>query len=91
MCFFISDAKLEHKICTNLKKGCPWFHSYSFLLFSIGVDNDVYGDFAKLLASSSNVESADIPSGMQVRELTTGIVSQMCAKLINFFCFFHSA
>lgn len=36
------------------------------MLIFLGVDNEVYSDFAKLLASSSNVESADVPSSMQV-------------------------
>lgn len=36
--------------------------------FSVGSDTDVYSDFALLLASSSNVESADVPQAMQVKE-----------------------
>ncbi|XP_054724292.1 prodigiosin synthesizing transferase PigC-like [Uloborus diversus] len=37
-------------------------------------DNDVYGDFARLLSSSSNVESADVPAAM--KELARWIVQE---------------
>ncbi|GFY77678.1 putative phosphoenolpyruvate synthase [Trichonephila inaurata madagascariensis] len=55
---------------------------WNMIMFSIlsnakgDLDNDVYGDFAKLLATSSNVESANIPHAMQE-------VADQIAKDIN--------
>lgn len=34
--------------------------------FSLELDTDVYADFARLLSTSSDVESADVPQSLQV-------------------------
>lgn len=64
-CSDFAESLLIHAICTDMSS------LWNMIMFGIlakangGIDNDVYGDFAKLLASSSNVESADVPAAIQ--------------------------
>ncbi|GFT58159.1 phosphoenolpyruvate synthase, partial [Nephila pilipes] len=64
-CSDFDDSALTHVDC--MRNSSLW----NMVMFSIlrsakgDLDIDVYGDFAKLLATSSNVESANIPQAMQ--------------------------
>ncbi|GFY59801.1 phosphoenolpyruvate synthase, partial [Trichonephila inaurata madagascariensis] len=64
-CSDFDESALTHVDC--LTSSSVW----NMIMFSIlsnakgDLDNDVYGDFAKLLATSSDVESANIPQAMQ--------------------------
>ncbi|GFS84669.1 putative phosphoenolpyruvate synthase [Trichonephila clavipes] len=75
-CSDFDKSALAHVDC--LTGSSMW----NMIMFSIlsnakgDLDNDVYGDFAKLLATSSNVESANIPHAMQE-------VADQIAKDIN--------
>lgn len=56
---------IKHMICSTMSS--MWnIYMFTTLASSKGcIDNDVYSDFAKLLSTQSNVESADIPSAIK--------------------------
>ncbi|KAF8792139.1 putative phosphoenolpyruvate synthase like protein [Argiope bruennichi] len=64
-CSDFDEAAKKHMECTENSS------NWNMAMFSIlcqakeTVDNDIYSDFARFLATSSNVESANIPHAMQ--------------------------
>ncbi|CAL1271937.1 unnamed protein product [Larinioides sclopetarius] len=77
-CSDFDDAAKKHMECTENSS------NWNMTMFSIlcktkeTVDNDIYSDFARFLASSSNVESADVPQAMQ--EVANQIVKDIGAE-----------
>ncbi|XP_055940036.1 prodigiosin synthesizing transferase PigC-like [Argiope bruennichi] len=77
-CSDFDDAAKKHMECTENSS------NWNMTMFSIlcktkeSVDNDIYSDFARFLASSSNVESADVPQAMQ--EVANQIVKDIGAE-----------
>ncbi|GBM84271.1 putative phosphoenolpyruvate synthase [Araneus ventricosus] len=64
-CSDLDDAPRKHMECTENSS------NWNMIMFSTlcktkeSVDNDIYSDFARFLATSSDVESANIPHAMQ--------------------------
>ncbi|GFY49866.1 uncharacterized phosphotransferase YvkC [Trichonephila inaurata madagascariensis] len=77
-CSDFDDAGMYHIGCSSASSN--WnMYLFSILYQSKGsFDTDVYGDFSKLLASSSDVESASIPQAMQ--EVADQIVKDIGCK-----------
>ncbi|GIY36260.1 acetoacetyl-CoA synthetase [Caerostris darwini] len=80
-CSDFEDAGKKHMKCTEMSSNWNTYMFWILCQAKKNFDNDVYSDFARLLSTSSNVESANIPQAMQ--EVAIQIVKDIGSEKFN--------
>ncbi|GIY56086.1 uncharacterized phosphotransferase YvkC [Caerostris darwini] len=80
-CSDFDVAGKKHMNCTEMSSNWNTYMFWILCQTKKSFDNDVYSDFARLLGTSSNVESANIPLAMQ--EVAIQIVKDIGSEKFN--------